>query len=501
MKTTRSLRAAFLFVGSLLPAGGTVTYAAESHRLAANAHGTAAAACGGEGLAFSPFRDGQDPNLGLLPTISEIVADLRQMQSVTCRIRTYRASGPFEDAIRQAHHLGLRVTAGALLGNNTATNEAEIAAVLRLANEGALEAVVIGNETQLLGTVPEAMLVSYLDRVRAALPATVPVSTAEPWDLWIARRHLADHVDFVMIHVHPFWQRVRAEEASAYVLECLARVRAQFTGQEVVIGETGWPSGGSSSDAGVPREIVPSPGGEERFVRELRPAAAAAGVTYFLHEAYDQEFKWRESIRSGVEGPPALPLARDLSGRYPGSSWGVFAADGRLKPFLAALFPFADQSPSRDTRVVFDNRGLAAFYDMGVDSSRQRRDWLSPQDGAMRLAYPADQAWGAVFVTVGRGMAPPRPWKDFSSFASVCVDLRGEVGGEQVLLGLKDATDADDGSETRVEVSLGASWATYCAPLSAFRTANLARIYVPLELVFEGPLPATVYLRRVAYQR
>jgi len=151
-------------------------------------------------------------------------------------------------------------------------------------------------------------------------------------------------------------------------------------------------------------------------------------------------------------------------------------------------------------RTIFDGRGLAGFYDMGVDSSNRKRNWLDRTADGMKMAYPADQAWGAVFITVGVPVDPPRPWKDFSSFRTLSLELRGQTGGESVQIGIKDATDPDDGTETKALVSnLSTQWQTYQFPLSMFATADLTRLYVVTEFVFSGSTAQTVYFRNVRF--
>jgi len=121
-------------------------------------------------------------------------------------------------------------------------------------------------------------------------------------------------------------------------------------------------------------------------------------------------------------------------------------------------------------------------------------------EGAMKMAYPPGQSWGAVFITVGQPKDPPRPWKDYSSFRAISVDLRGEIGGESVEVGIKDSSDPDDGSETKILVpQLSTGWQTYEFPLSSFDTADLEKLYVVTEFVFAGPTSQTVYFRNVRY--
>ena len=58
---------------------------------------------------------------------------------------------------------------------------------------------------------PEQMM-AYLDRVRAAVRQ--PVSIAEPDYVWLKYPELAEHVDFITIHLFPFWNGVPRKDAA-----------------------------------------------------------------------------------------------------------------------------------------------------------------------------------------------------------------------------------------------------------------------------------------------
>lgn len=440
------------------------------------------------GLAYGPYRDGQSPS-SVQPTRSEIREDLIQLRPVTNRIRTYGSSGVGRDIASEAADLGLLVTAGVSLGTDKTANEAEISAAVDLANRGLAQSIVVGNETLLTGALTESDLVGYIRRIKAAVPSTVTVTTAEPWSVWLQRPGLVDEVDYLMVHIYPFWEGQSIDDAARYVVDRYMEVRDKANGKLVIIGETGWPSAGRA-DA--------NEANQQRFITEFAALAGQYLIPYFLFSAYDEEWKWAEGLPSA---DPTLYLDRTFSGRFVGSSWGIFRANGVLKPLLAALFPQAGPPPaSRLMRTIFDSRGLAAFYDMGVDSSNRRRDWLQRTSDGMKMAYPAGQAWGAVFITVGRPVDPPRPWKDFSPLHTLSVDLRGETGGESVQIGIKDATDPDDGTETKALVSnLSTQWRTYQFPLSTFGTADLTRLYVVSEFVFSGSTAQIVYFRNVRF--
>jgi len=150
---------------------------------------------------------------------------------------------------------------------------------------------------------------------------------------------------------------------------------------------------------------------------------------------------------------------------------------------------------------IYVGAALSPGYDMGVNTSHGRTDWVSDMNGHICMSYPAGQDWGAVFITVGRPTNFDRPGRDLSGYQTLALELRGGVGGEQVWVGLKDSTDPDDGRETKIRVSgLTPEWQTFTFPLSSFDTASRDRLYVVTEFVFETGTPAeTVCFRNVQY--
>lgn len=98
---------------------------------------------------------------------------------------------------------------------------------------------------------------------------------------------------------------------------------------------------------------------------------------------------------------------------------------------------------SVNERDVLTGTRLAEGFDMGVNSSGNRTDWLIQDGDAMKMAYPSMQAWGSVFVTFGRPTNPPRPSVDLSAFATLLIEVRGDPGAT-IEIGIKDSTQPDD---------------------------------------------------------
>ncbi len=253
-----------------------------------------------QGFSFSPMREDDDPAKDLLPSVEEIDADLALLQGESYAVRTYSVLGSLGEIPRLARAHGMNVALGAWLDKSKERNEREIARLIPLAKENYRNVirVIVGNEAILREDVTVAETIEYLDRVRNELD--IPVSTAEPWHVWIAHPELADHVDFIAAHLLPYWEGVPADDAVNYVAQRYEELKKAFPNKPIVIGEVGWPSNGRTRKA-----AEASPANQAKFLRRFLAHAEKEKYTYYIMEAFDQPWK------------------RDSEGAI-GSYWGVY---------------------------------------------------------------------------------------------------------------------------------------------------------------------------------
>jgi exo-beta-1,3-glucanase (GH17 family)/cellulose synthase/poly-beta-1,6-N-acetylglucosamine synthase-like glycosyltransferase len=240
-----------------------------------------------QGMAFSPFYSGQDPVVQVLPSEAQIESDLRLLSDKVTAVRTYSALKSLGRVPQVAARHDLKVTLGAWIDRQRQTNEAEIAAAIRIANERSnVIRVVIGNEVILRNDLSVEELSTQLERARTAVRQ--PVSTAEPWHVWIKNPQLAQHVDFITVHMLPYWEGVGVEQAVDYLAARIEQLERAFPGKSIVIGEVGWPSDGRTREA-----AVASVSNEAQFLRRFLERAREEGYVYYLMEAFDQPWKAR----------------------------------------------------------------------------------------------------------------------------------------------------------------------------------------------------------------
>lgn len=262
------------------------------------------------GFAVSAFQRYQSPLDGNFPSDKQIASDLKLLSKYTHRIRTY-ASLQNPQIYRLAKAQGLDVMGGAWIDRRQAHDNAELQALITQARRypNTISRVIVGNEVLLRGDLKPAQLMAYLDRARASIRQ--PVSTAEPWHIWEKYPELAQHVDFITVHLLPYWEGVDRKDAIADVLSRYDHLRQLFPDKPIVVGEIGWPSNGDRF-----RYADPSVSNEAIFLRQWFNVARERGIPYYVMEAFDQP--WKENLGEGRTG----------------AYWGMFNADRQLK------FPF-----------------------------------------------------------------------------------------------------------------------------------------------------------------
>jgi exo-beta-1,3-glucanase (GH17 family)/cellulose synthase/poly-beta-1,6-N-acetylglucosamine synthase-like glycosyltransferase len=260
------------------------------------------------GVSFSPYQPDDNPYEHQYPSAEEIDADLARLQGTVASVRTYSSMNGFENVPRLAQKYGMKVMVGAWLDRRKENNVKEIVNAVKNAQRYSnVNRVIIGNEAILRSDLTVDELITYIKKVRARVRQ--PVSTAEPWHVWLQNPELAKAVDFITIHVLPYWEGVPASQSMDWVIERYRMVQAAFPNKKVVIGETGWPSAGNRK-----KDAKPSLVNASRFVRQFLNYARAQKLDYYIVEAYDQPWK---RVEEGSVGPHWGLYTVDRQQKYP----------------------------------------------------------------------------------------------------------------------------------------------------------------------------------------
>ncbi|MBR1155392.1 beta-(1-6) glucans synthase [Bradyrhizobium sp. JYMT SZCCT0428] len=264
-------------------------------------------------VSYAPFRDAQTP---LIPTThigaDQIAQDLAQLAKITDCVRTYSIENGLDQVPALAAKVGLKVIQGIWLSSNQIKNASQIAITVGLTKQypGVITALVVGNEVLLRGEMTASDLAAHIRSVRAQV--SIPVTYADVWEFWLRNREIYDAVDFVTIHILPYWEDmpVRAKFAASHVDSIRKRIAVAFPGKEILIGETGWPSAGRMREGALPSRT-----NQARVVSEILDLAKREGFRVNLIEAYDQP--WKRQLEGTVGGYWGLIDAAQRAVKYP----------------------------------------------------------------------------------------------------------------------------------------------------------------------------------------
>jgi exo-beta-1,3-glucanase (GH17 family) len=249
-------------------------------------------------VSYAPFRGAQTPlDPSTYVPAEQIEQDLAQLAKISECVRTYSIENGLEQVPAIAGKVGLKVMQGIWLGSDRAKNFAQISTGIRLTKEnpGVITSLVVGNEVLLRGEMTTTDLAAIIRSVKAQV--TVPVTYADVWEFWLRYREIYDVVDFVTIHILPYWEDlpVRAKFAAAHVNAIRQRMAVTFPNKEILIGETGWPSEGRMREGALPSRT-----NQARVVSEILSLAKQENFRVNLIEAYDQP--WKRRLEGTVGG-------------------------------------------------------------------------------------------------------------------------------------------------------------------------------------------------------
>jgi len=259
------------------------------------------------GVDFDPMRKNDTQTNGGYPSVADIDNDLALLEGKVSSVRTYSVSKGLNQVpvLAEKHHL--TVTLGAWIGSDVERNRKEMSLLKETLqnNSQSVVRILVGNEALMRKDVSEQQLIDNIREVKQFEKR--PVSTSEPWDVWIEHPKLVAEVDYIAAHLTPYWSDVTVDRGVALVFDHYAQLQKAYPNKPIVITEVGWPSDGAPAG-----KAIASPANQAIFLCEFIQRAEKERLNYYILEAFDQPWK------VFLEGPA-------------GAHWGVFDADRQVK--------------------------------------------------------------------------------------------------------------------------------------------------------------------------
>ncbi|MEQ1528530.1 MAG: glycosyltransferase [Methylococcales bacterium] len=259
------------------------------------------------GVTFDPRRKNDSQNGNTFPSETDIENDLALLENKVHAVRTYSVLKGLDKIPELAAKHNLNTTVGAWIGKDLEQNRQEIETLIQVSrqNNPKIVRVMVGNEVLLRNDVPSEQLISYIREVKQR--TWRPVSTSETWDIWIKHPELVPEVDFIAVHILPYWEGIDVDDAVDYVFDRFHDVQKAYPNKPIIITEVGWPSDGQPHS-----RATASRANQAKFLREFLNRAADEKLAYYVVEAFDQP--WKQALEGSA-----------------GAYWGIFDADRQAK--------------------------------------------------------------------------------------------------------------------------------------------------------------------------
>ena len=267
-------------------------------------------------ISYAPFRGDQNPFGPDIPIDPrQIEEDLSALKPLTDCIRTYSVDHGLDQIPEIARRHGMKVMLGLWLSSLPDPSHYQVETAIALAQRfpDVVQSIVVGNEVLLRGEMSAPDLVNTIRGVKARV--AVPVTYADVWEFWLRYREVASAVDFITIHILPYWEDfpIPVGDAAAHVASIRKRVAEAFPNREILLGEFGWPSAGRMREG-----ALPSPANQARVLAEVLTQARRDNYRVNIIEAFDQP--WKRQLEGTVGGHWGLFGAYDRAAKF---SWGA----------------------------------------------------------------------------------------------------------------------------------------------------------------------------------
>ena len=233
--------------------------------------------------------NGSQPGEAL--SMETIRRQLEAVASFADTVRFYSSGGEVQKAYGTAHDMGFSIVGTAWLTKedteeNRQANQAELDALIDNCSNGYVQAACVGSETLLRGDLTAESLIEKIRYVRSHIPEDIPVTTADSWDILLGSAAVRNACDLLMPNCYPFWGGESIDEASESFARSMASLQAAARSKQIIVSETGWPTGGQ-----IEGNAVPGGNSAARYFSEVREWSLSTGTQVLWFDAVDEPWK------------------------------------------------------------------------------------------------------------------------------------------------------------------------------------------------------------------
>ncbi|RLN21150.1 hypothetical protein BBJ28_00019550 [Nothophytophthora sp. Chile5] len=302
------------------------------------------------------LRQGPDWDPNRCKSATTIASDLKVLSTVTSNVRVYSLSDcDVTHVLSAAKDLSMTVWLGVWVSDDSKVYDAEVAAFKELIAGGYIDdnivGINVGSEAVYRGDITADQAIQYVTdfrKVMAGNGISVPVSITDIVDTFVQYPAMITAGDIVTINQFPFWEKAEADKAAARFNWRMKPLLDLVGDLEVIISETGWPTGGSSVNGSVASEENAA-----RYLNDFYELAEEKGWKYYYFAGFDTPYKEEQTDdKSTVE-----------------SHFGIFDEDGNMKAVYESLaFAKLSSFSSSGSTIEFPNDSTATSSGAGTVS-------------------------------------------------------------------------------------------------------------------------------------
>ena len=245
------------------------------------------------GLCFSPYVEGQDT--GDVLSENQIIRRLDIITPYAKWIRSFSCTEGNELIPEIAHKKGLKTLVGAWISEDKERNEKEIQSLIQLAKAGLVDIAAVGNEVLHREEISEQELIGYIQRVRAALPDSIPVGYVDAYYQFLDKPALVEACDVILANCYPFWEGADNDHALNYLNRMIELTQQCSMGKKVIITETGWPTKGNNVVAAEPSQL-----NAMKYFIAVQEWAESKEIELFYFSSFDESWKVKQEGEVGA---------------------------------------------------------------------------------------------------------------------------------------------------------------------------------------------------------
>ncbi|KAH7474743.1 hypothetical protein PRIC1_013130 [Phytophthora ramorum] len=240
------------------------------------------------------LRQGPDWDADKCKSSATIASDLKILSTITSNVRTYSLSDcDVSGVLTAAKDLSLTVWLGVWVSEDSKVYDAEVKAFKELITAGLIDSNVVGinvgSEAVYREDITADQAIQYVTdfkKVMADNDISVPVSITDIIDTFVQYPDMLAAGDIVTINQFPYWEKIEADKAAAQFNKRIQPLLKMAGDLEVIISETGWPTGGSAVNGSVASEENGA-----TYLNDFYELAEAKGWKYYYFAGFDTPYK------------------------------------------------------------------------------------------------------------------------------------------------------------------------------------------------------------------